>query len=469
MVDYKLWPHQKTIIEKAKNLNYFAIFAEVGTGKTLTTIELLRYHYNKNKRVMKTLIVSPLIVTRNWVSEIEKFTNVPKEKYIRLEGSIAQRAKQLEKHNGIAVVNYDSFVNKDFTKTVIEWKPEIIVLDESHLCGNHSAQRTKALLKVSESMDKNGIRYILTGTPISSNQLNLWSQFYFLDHGKTLGSNFWAFRSNYFYAISTMNQSTYKPINIFKPRPGIDKILKEKISPITAVVKKQDCLELPPLVEVKIDVEMTPEQSRLYKEMKRDFITFMGDKTVVASIALTKLLRLQQIASGFIKFEDGTTQSIPNNRTKALADLLELIPPTQKVIVWSVFHDNYKAIAKVCQDLKIPFKEVHGLIPDAEKHINLEAFKTDPTIRVLIGSPQAMGVGLNITEASYSIWYSRNFSLVQDEQASARNYRPGSEKHTKITRFDLVCPNTVDSLALEAIKNKQDIAQRILSIPLDTL
>ena len=166
----------------------------------------------------------------------------------------------------------------------------------------------------------------------------------------------------------------------------------------------------------------------------------------------------------FLKMEDETIMKVPSNRDKVLADLLESIPEGEKVIIWAVFHENYKSIAKVCQDLKMPFKEVHGLVSDKEKHMNLEEFKKDPTIRVLIGSPAALGVGVNIVEASYSIWYSRNFSLVQDEQASARNYRGGSERHKSITRYDLVTRGTVDELAMDAIKNKYNISERILSL-----
>ena len=113
----------------------------------------------------------------------------------------------------------------------------------------------------------------------------------------------------------------------------------------------------------------------------------------------------------------------------ALRDLLEDLTPEHKVIVWAVFKQNYRDIAKVCADLKIEYVTLSGEQSTKEKNDAVEKFKTNPDTKVIIANPQAGGVGVNLQEASYSIFYSRNFSLENDLQAEARNYRGGSEIH----------------------------------------
>jgi SNF2 family DNA or RNA helicase len=230
---------------------------------------------------------------------------------------------------------------------------------------------------------------------------------------------------------------------------------------------KEECLDLPPLIKEKIEVELSAEQKRMYKEMKNEFITFIKEESeekeraVVAELAITKGLRLQQIVSGFVKTDTGETINCKKNpRLDALSTLLEELTPGHKVIVWACFKQDYEEIKKVCQKLKIKFAEVHGGIKNKDEQC--EKFRKDKDIRVVICNQASAGIGINLVEASYSIYYSRNFSLEQDVQSEARNYRGGSEVHSKITRIDLVAPGTIDELVLKALESKQNIADVIL-------
>ena len=92
----------------------------------------------------------------------------------------------------------------------------------------------------------------------------------------------------------------------------------------------------------------------------------------------------------------------------------------------------------------------------------MDRFRKDDSCRVMIANQGAGGAGINLVEASYSIYYSKGFSLEHDLQSEARNHRGGSEIHDKITRIDLVCPNTIDESINEALSNKQHVADRIL-------
>ena len=202
----------------------------------------------------------------------------------------------------------------------------------------------------------------------------------------------------------------------------------------------------------------------MYLQMKEDFIAYLDDKACVATLAITKALRLMEIVSGYAKLDDDSVHKIKNTpRMEALKELLEQITPNHKVLIWAVFKENYGQIRKVCDALKLKYVEVHGDIPNKDKYSAVDAFNSDPDCRVLIGHPGSGGIGINLTAASYSIWFSRSFSLSFDLQAEARNHRGGSEIHEKITRIDLVTPGTIDELVLEKLANKEELGEQLLS------
>jgi ATP-dependent DNA helicase len=175
-----------------------------------------------------------------------------------------------------------------------------------------------------------------------------------------------------------------------------------------------------------------------------------------------------QIVSGFLTVggDDGTVRENisfrENPRAEALSELLTEITPHSKVLIWAVFKENYEAIRNVCNSLGVDFVEVHGDVPEKKKQENVKAFNEDPKVRVFIGHPASGGIGINLCSASYSIFYSRNFSLEQDLQAEARNYRGGSEVHEKIIRINLIAKDTIDEVVTEALGGKVKIGDDIL-------
>lgn len=208
---------------------------------------------------------------------------------------------------------------------------------------------------------------------------------------------------------------------------------------------------------------MTPMQKAHYDEMKKHFITYVNDKACVGQLAVTKGLRLQQIASGYIKCDDDTIVELKDTpREKALEELLIELTPNHKVIVWSVFHQNYKQIARVCNKLGVKYVECHGKISAKGKHESVRVFNEDASVKVFIGHPGAGGLGINLTVSSYSIFYSRNFSLEQDTQAEARNHRAGSEIHESVTRIDIVATGTIDEHIEKALASKMKIGEDVL-------
>lgn len=464
----ELWAHQKEAVERAGD--YFALFMEPGTGKTGTTVNILRKIFTQNGDVLPTLVLCPPVVIANWKTEILRFSKIPASKILPLTGSGKERAKALKEApcDTICITNYEALNMPELfeeMKVFLKKNKSVLVLDEAHKCKDISAKRTK---KAIELADIATYRYILTGTPILNNLMDIFAQFRILDRGQRFGMNFFSFRARYFEDKNrAMPASKYFPN--WQLMKGADRRIREIMEPVSIHVEKSKCLSLPPLVKKIIEVPMSKEQSRLYEAMKKDLVATITSESgfeqhSIAELAITKALRLQQIVSGHLRVEgmDGvsTVQIKDNPRRAVLEELLEDLAPYHKVLIWAVFKDNYADIRAVCDKLGLGYVELHGEIKN--KNEAADDFRKDPKIRVLIGHPGSGGIGLNLVEASYMLYYSRSFSLEYDIQSEARCYRGGSEQHESITRIDLVTPGTIDELVLKSLEQKQSLSNSVL-------
>jgi SNF2 family DNA or RNA helicase len=388
------------------------------------------------------------------------------EHAVILRGSGKKRLADFKKSKAsIVITNYEAMLMKDLHKALMVWGPEVLICDESHRVKNIAAKRTKAVIQIA---DKATYKYLLSGTPCPNSPMDLFAQFRIMDGGETFSKNFQQFRATYFY-----DQNAGMPAQAYFPnwqlKPGSIDIMNKLINKVSMTVKKTECLDLPPLVVKNILVPLSKEQTKAYEAMAKDFLTYIGDRAAVATIALTKLLRLQQIVSGFITVEgpNGREEHTfrENPRIDALKELLEDLSPTHKILVWATFRENFRQIAAVCEGLGISFGQLHGSVSNKERERVVENFNNPSgDIRVLISHPGSGGIGINLTISDVCIFYSRGYSLEHDTQATARNYRAGSEVHTKVTRIDLVAENTIDEVILKALKNKEDVANRILEV-----
>lgn len=462
-----LWKHQKEASDIAKSRDYYAFLFEVGTGKTCAAITTLRYKYAENKRLLPTLILCPIIVMENWKREILANSKIKPLQIITPQGPGKKRARiiseQTEDPNKIVIINYESLLIEPVYEEIKRWGPEVLVCDESHYLKEMRSKRTKKAIFIA---DRCRYRYIMTGTPVLNTPMDLFAQFRVMDGGEAFGKSYTVFRAEYFY-----DRNVHMPPMKYFPDWKIKKDSINQFNQILnssgMIVKKADCLDLPPLIKKPIYVELSKEQKRVYEELKKDLITFLNDKACTAPLAITKSLRLQQIVSGFVMGEDmeGKSEVIDlkeNPRAKVLEKLLVEYSEHHKLIIWAVFKNNYKTIREVCDKLKIPFVEVHGEIKTKDKFKNVDTFNQDPKCRVLIGHPNSGGVGINLVASSISIFYSRNFSLGQDIQAEARNYRGGSEIHESILRIDLIAKDTIDEVIQKALASKQAISDKLL-------
>jgi SNF2 family DNA or RNA helicase len=460
----ELWEHQQDAIKLATEPypRSLALFMEPGTGKTLTTIRIIENIYPLEED-FSVLIFAPIATLTNWKREFEKYSHLRCE--IISGRGIERAAKWLQgnlrkKEQRIFVAGYESLYNKEFQKSLELKPPLVLVFDESQRIKSMQSKRTKAAVKAADAAK---YVYLLSGTPILNSSMDIFAQYRALDRGQTFGKYFINFRQKYFYDKNS-GMPTQKYFPNWQPNQSTFEEFNRLIYKKAFRALKKDCLDLPPMVKKTFAVTMSAEASRAYRSMQSSWIAYFKDSAFVAQIALTKALRLQQIVSGFCTNDDGEVINFEENpRAVVLSDLLEDLTPNHKVIVWACYQQNYEVIRKICKNLELGFCELVGGMTDKARTDSLDAFENDPAKRVMIANQGAGGVGVNMIAASYAIYYSRNFSLEQDIQSEARNYRGGSDRHESITRIDLVCEDTIDEVVLNALLRKQNVSDAILN------
>lgn len=476
------YPHQMHGIELANKFNDVGLFWEVGAGKTGGMINILRQRYAEVGRLRRTLIISPLITLYNWKEEFNIHSYVDKKDIHVLTGTSKDKiklftAKAMDSatkefdRNAIFVTNYESCISKNLYDLLLAWRPEIIILDEAHYIKNPKAKRSKAIIKLGDMADS---RFILTGTPILNNVLDIYNLYRFLDKGETFGKNYHVFVNKYMEDENEAWKNKQGHFPKLVARTDTFGELSDKIyTKCHRVLKKDVIKDLPPLIKMTRLVELSPEQRKYYNEMDRDFITFVQERTaegdppaVVAQLAVTKALRLQQICAGYVSTEDGTEIEIKSNpRLDYTKELLKeiVVEGKNQLILWCSFKHNYKTLGKLCVELGIDHGFLTGQQTLDQKQEAMNEFNAGTT-RVIIANRRAGGIGVNLIAASYSIVFSRNFSLGEEIQSEGRNHRGGSQIHEQIVKIDLAARDTIDERVLDALSNKQDISKRIIDI-----
>ena len=474
MQEITLWKHQKLAVEKAKTRDNLFLAMDTGTGKSLTALEILRYHCNTNKRLHPTIVFCPLSITLQWKQSFLRFTKIPEDKLVILTGEKKKRIQKFEDayakygRNFVIIVNYEATRIDDVNELLLKkFMPELVILDESHTLKSHTSLAFKKILKLTNQAQ---YRYLLTGTPVANSPIDLFAQYMLLDKGQTFGTNFFEFRCKYFYDRNArMPKAKHFPD--WQIREGALEHISQAIANSMVQAKKEDCLDLPPLLRVDVPVQMSPAQEKAYKEMEEEFITQIATegefRTVTADFAITKSMRLQQMLCGFTRDVEGNVvwfDDVP--RLDAMETLLgELKLTDERIIIWVQHEPTYAKMAEICEKLKLTYCFMTGKETAEEKQQSVKDFKSGVK-KVMIAHPKAGGAGLDLYESKYAIYFFRSFSKVEFEQSEARNYRGGSEQHDKVVHYHLYCAGTVEDSIKEALIQKKNISDAIMNFSL---
>ena len=443
-----LYDHQLMSYNYFKQMPYAIDFSECGAGKTATQIALMADQVrNENYHI---LIVCPKsIMTQVWKSDIETFLSredrqlniVVLDKDVR---GCEQTLPHVKDKPGIYIINFEKTWRIPRLKK-IRW--DMVVIDESSKIKTSSSKQTKAILKLNANY-----KSIMTGTPTPNSLLELFSQIKFVDRD-VFGTTQYGFRSKYF-------QADYLGFN-WEPKSETPRKFKSILDNISMGWKKEDCVDLPPVTTRTLECEMTPIQYRTYLSMKQEAIAFINSQGYSANIALTKLLRLAQITSGFIQNTEGQDiQNFKDNpKLLLLLETLRTIPENRKVIIWAVFHNDIERIKDSLGDSAVTY---YGKTKNKERDLNINKFLNDDSTRYFIAHPKSAGHGLNLSVANYCIYYSSDYSYEGYQQSVDRINRL-SQKN-KMTVYHLVCKNSVDNIIYKSLERKKTINEFIKDV-----
>ena len=461
----KPYAHQMTALEKSWNRETYAYFMEMGTGKTKVLIDNLAMLYDKGK-INGALIVAPKGVVGTWYSNelpthlpdhIENVSVLWQANIFKKQQEKLETLYEIETALHILIMNVEAFSTTkgvDFAKKFLSCHDTLMAIDESTTIKTPSAKRTKNILALAEEAK---YRRIMTGSPVTKNPLDLYSQCYFLSPWSLDFSSYYAFRNRYAEMKTLhMHGRQIQVVNGFKNLGE----LSDKIKDFSYRVLKEDCLDLPDKIFIKRQISLSKEQRKLYDQMKKQALAILNGKQSTTVNALTQLMRLHQITCGHFTDDNGGTQPIENNRISELMDVLEDVEG--KAIIWAHYQYDINQIIKAVVAKYGPGSVVdyYGLTPKDERQDNIKRFQDDPKCRFFVGTPSTGGYGITLTAANTVIYYSNGYDLEKRLQSEDRAHRIGQKK--PVTYVDINAQDTVDEKIVKALRKKINIASEVL-------
>jgi SNF2 family DNA or RNA helicase len=461
----KPYAHQLAALEKSWNKETFAYFMEMGTGKTKVLIDNLAMLYDKGK-VDGALIIAPKGVIKTWYEQeipthlVDHINSIPvlwqpniTKRYEESINKLFETGTDLH----ILIMNVEALSTDKGVKYATRFlnsHKTLMAIDESTTIKTPTAKRTRNIIDLGQ-MAK--YRRIMTGSPVTKNPLDLYTQCYFLDPFHLDHSSYYSFRNR--YAVMKTMHVRGRSIQVVDKFKNLSE-LSETVKTFSDRVLKEDCLDLPPKNFTKRHIILTHDQRKIYDQMKKAAMAVLNGKVTTTMTVLTQLMRLHQITCGHFTADDGSVQLIPNNRITELMNILE--ETEGKAIIWANYQRDVNQIIQNIVKEHGPGSVVdyYGLTPQDERQDNIRKFQTDPECRFLIGTPQTGGYGITLTQANTVIYYSNGYDLEKRLQSEDRAHRIGQKKN--VTYIDLICEDTVDEKIVEALRKKINIASEVL-------
>jgi SNF2 family DNA or RNA helicase len=461
----KPYKHQLTALEKSWNKETYAYFMEMGTGKTKVLIDNMSMLYDKGK-IDGALIIAPKGVIKTWYEQeipthlanhIENVTvlwqpNITKQQETKLNNLFG-----LNMHLHIFVMNVEALSTDkgvQFAEKFLRSHKTLMAIDESTTIKTPTAKRTKNIIRLGKASK---YRRIMTGSPVTKNPLDLYTQCLFLDPYLLDFQSYYAFRNRY-AVMKTMHVRgrSIQTVHAFQNLAE----LSDKLKGFSYRVLKEDCLDLPPKNWIKRHITLSKEQKKVYDQMKKEALATLNGKVTSTMTVITQLMRLQQITCGHFVADDGTTQEIKNNRITELMDVLD--ETEGKAIIWGHWQKDIQNIVSEIEKVHGPGSVVsyYGLTPQEDRQDNIRKFQSDPKCRFMVGTPSTGGYGITLTAANTVIYYSNGYDLEKRLQSEDRAHRIGQKKN--VTYIDIIAEKTVDEKIVKSLRKKINIASEVL-------
>lgn len=492
--------HQSFYLDNFLMRKYFALLADMGTGKTYMVLANAFELYVKGL-CDALLVIAPNGVHHAWV-DIEIPKHAPVDQPYTAISWLPNETKKEERRRApvmssvtpglrIFTMNWEALQTprgrlaaEQFLRST---KKAFIACDEADNMKNPKTARWKAMMQLRKYAEW---RRIMTGTPIDGTPFSAFAQYQFLEPGLLGTQSYAAFKAEYaemipptdplMKAIMAKNRLNFLP-QIVKRTPdgrpkykNLDK-LKRLLAPHSYRVMKAECLDLPDKIYKSVTFKLTKEQEKVYK-MAANECRLMYGETPTAFNKLAIATKLAQITSGYYLHPDADEPiRIPGENPKinlVVARVAAALSAGHKVIVWARYTvqiQDFVAALKTLTDDDVDgnlpqIVEYHGGVSTNDRRAGVDAFEKGPA-NVFVGNQQAGGTGLTLVAASVVCYFSNNYSLRDRLQSEDRCHRIGQDK--KVTYWDFAARGTVDEHAIRSIGQKKDVSDFILAPEFD--
>jgi len=437
-----LFPHQITGVNKLLPICIGALFAEMGTGKSRTAIEIVNRRWAK---IDHAIWFCPVSLKETVRQEILKHTDCSNEDICVFDG-------KTNEHNLPEclwyVVGIESMSSSDRVTLAVNeliTMRTMVILDESSYIKGHNAKRT---LRITELCKRARYRLILTGTPLSQGVVDLFAQMRFLSP-KILG-----YGSFYSFAANHLEYSDKYPGLIVRSHNV--EYLAAKIHPYVYQVTKAECLDLPDKLYETRYLYLTPEQRRYYELAKDEILMELEGEDFDTVVIFRLFTALQEIVCGFWnrKIAPGVYKLLEfeQERIDVLMDTVTSVPSDEKIIIWCKYQHDIEAISSALAG-KFGADSValfHGGLNERERNKQIERFRD--SARFFLATQSCGGHGLTLNEAHYVIFYNNAFKYSERLQAEDRCHRIGQEH--RVVYVDIECLNSIDERISSALFKK---------------
>jgi SNF2 family DNA or RNA helicase len=471
MVTFKTKPfkHQKAEYNLSKDMPVRGLYWEMGTGKTKPVLDTAAYLAEKGK-INALMVLAPNGVHRNWaVDEIPKHlpNSIMKTAEICLwltsKASTKKfqfAAKNVLNHKGFSILlmSYDSMMTdkgRKYAKAFLTERDCLYVLDESPRIKSPGAKRTRRVL---ESGGYASYRRILTGTLVDDKPFDVYTQIKFLDpHAwREYGvSNFSAFKN--LFGVWEKGYARDREYPVLVSYRNM-KLLRDIVAKYGSRVTKEQVLDLPPKSYTKRYFSLTAEQKRVYKQIQDEFeVLLQCGEVLSADLAITRLLRLQQVTSGYLPSDmDDDLRPIDgkNPRLDALLSCVEEAGSSQ-IIIWAKYRNDITVILQELKKLGISAVRYDGECNDDQMAHSIDSFR-EGKAQVFVSNPAKGGEGITLVNANLMIYYNNYFKLSYRLQSEDRFHRIGQTRKTTI--IDLAAEDTVDEHIINTLRDKKELA-----------
>lgn len=444
-----MWTHQQEAVDWAIDRQNALLHMGMGTGKSRCLIEILMRAGCQN-----VLICCPKAVVPAWGKQASLWLSGYRV-LLLTKGTSAQKEKLLaaaltDTSPIVVVVNYETAWRLPLIEKT-QW--DALCYDEIHRLKSPSGTTSRWAARMGKKNPK-ARRIGLSGTLLAHSPLDAYGVYRAIESPecKTFGTSYTAFKST--YAITN-------------PRiPGMvigyrnTEQFGTRIAQTTFHRRSEDVLDLPEIMHEQIDVELNEQEARLYREIVRDFCAVMEDGEVTPANVLVQLIRLLEVCGGSVH-KDGNRQATMLSETpskaQTLGEIMADLPPDEPLVVFAKFTADIDAILAQCKKAGRSASELSG------RKNELEAWQAGKTT-VLVANTASGGIGIDLTRASYGVFYSLGHSLSEYLQAVARLHRPGQTKTTHF--YSLVATvgggMTVDGGVYKALSERKEVIDDII-------